>query len=115
MKNEMTLTQLREKFDADSYSVKNGVFTVRRGFFISGGFSADAYAAKVLNAFPTATIVDKGEVWKPFRGGASVAQQSHWFVKFTLDTPKRCAGDSLCTGRVRPSGFCRVHEELDGE
>lgn len=80
----MTLKQVREIFPADTHSVKNGVFTVRRGFFYSNGFSADAYAAKVLAAFPTATIVDCGEVWKAFRGGASVAQGSHWFVKFTF-------------------------------
>lgn len=82
----MTLKQIREAFSADTYSLKNGVFTVRRGFFYPGGFSAEAYAAKVQAAFPTATIVDKGEVWKAFRGGASVAAQSHWFVKFSFAT-----------------------------
>jgi len=80
----MTLKQLRETFSADSYSVKNGVFTVRRGFFYSGGFTADMFVAKVKATFPKAVIVDSGEVWKSFRGSASVAQQSHWFVKFTV-------------------------------
>ena len=26
------------------------------------------------------TIVRSGEVWAPFRGGASVARSSHWYV-----------------------------------
>ena len=37
-------------------------------------------------AFPNAEILESGEVWKDFRGGASVAQQSHWFVKFTVQS-----------------------------
>lgn len=48
-----------------------------------GKRSAD-YVIKVKNAFPNAKIVDCGEVWKTFRGGSTVANSSHWFVKFTL-------------------------------
>ena len=80
----MTNTQVRDALNPDTLSQKNGVFTVRRGFSYKSGFTADAYAAEVLKAFPHATILQKGEVWKAFRGGASVAQQSHWFVKFTV-------------------------------
>lgn len=79
-----TLKQVREALDVDSASVKNGVFTVRRGFFYRHGFTADALAASVKRAFPTAKVLDSGEVWKPFRGGAPVSKQSHWFVKFEV-------------------------------
>lgn len=84
MAKTMTLKQVRETLSADSYSVKNGVFTVRRTFFYACGGSADKFAAYVKSAFPAATILESGEVWKPFRGGASVAQSSHWFVKFAV-------------------------------
>lgn len=84
MKKGLTLKELRERFSADTYSLKNGVFTVRRGFFYTGGFTAEAFAQKVREAFPDATIRESGEVWKDFRGGAPVAQQSHWFVRFTF-------------------------------
>ena len=80
----MTLQEIKEAVHCDTISRKNGVITIRRGFFYSHGGSADKIAARVLTAYPTATIVDSGEVWKPFRGGASVANQSHWYVKFTL-------------------------------
>jgi len=61
-----------------------GVFTVRRGFFYRNGKTEADLVAKVKAAFPDAVVVDSGEVWKAFDGGKSVAQQSHWFVKFTL-------------------------------
>ncbi len=68
----------------DTCSVKNGVFTARRGFFYTSGRTAEKFVACILKSFPTAIILDKGEVWKPFRGGASTTAQSHWFVKFTF-------------------------------
>ncbi len=39
---------------------------------------------QVRAAFPQAVVLDSGEVWKPFVGGAPLAKSSHWFVKFTV-------------------------------
>jgi hypothetical protein len=69
---------------ADAVSLKNGVFTVRRGFFYTGGTTAANLVERVKSAFPAATIIDSGETRKEFKGGASVANQSHWWVKFSL-------------------------------
>jgi hypothetical protein len=80
-----TLKEVKEKLHFDSYSVKNGVFTVRKEFFYRMGKDTEYYRQKVLEAFPNVKIVDSGEVWKAFRGGASVANSSHWFVKFTFE------------------------------
>jgi len=80
----MKLAEIKEKLHADSYSQKDGVFTVRRGFFYRMGKDTETFVADVLKAFPSAKIVDKGEVWIAFNGGASVANSSHWFVKFTI-------------------------------
>lgn len=68
----------------DTFSKRDGVFTVRREFFYTRGTHAEDKVNEVLAAFPNAKILDSGEVWKPFRGGASTANSSHWFVKFTL-------------------------------
>jgi hypothetical protein len=32
----------------------------------------------------THTIVDSGQVWKPFHGGASVANQSRFYVEVAI-------------------------------
>lgn len=83
-KTAPTLKEVKDKLYADSYSKKDGVFTVRHEFFYTHGRTAEQFRDEVLKAFPAATIVDFGEVWKPFRGGASTANSSHWFVKFTF-------------------------------
>ncbi len=80
----VTMAEVREKIFADSYSQKDGVFTVRKGFYYRFGKTAEDFKGHVLEAFPTAKIEDYGEVNKSFRGGASVANQSHWFVKFSV-------------------------------
>ena len=77
---------------ADSVTLRNGVWTARRGFFYAHGGSAEAFAAAVRRALPTATVLDSWEKWTPFRGGDSVARGSHWGVKFTV--PATDAGTS---------------------
>ena len=79
-----TLKDVKEKLSFDTYSVKNGIFTVRKSFFYTMGKRSSDYVAKVKTAFPNAEIVDFGEVWKTFRGGSSVANGSHWYVKFSV-------------------------------
>ena len=69
----------------ENVSLYKGVYTVRKGFFYRNGFTSDKLAAKVSAAFPSATIVEHDEIWKPFKGGASLKNQSHWYVKFALD------------------------------
>ena len=85
------LTRLRNNSRFDSVSKRGDVFTARKGFFYTNGCTADGFADlvnetihKMFHNRKKAVIVDKGEVWKPFKGGAPVSQQSHWFVKFRL-------------------------------
>lgn len=81
----MTTKDVREKLVGyvDTVSHKGGVFTVRRGFFYTHGNTAAKLANVIKTMIPTATIIDSGEVWKNFRGGASTRDGSHWWVKFT--------------------------------
>jgi hypothetical protein len=83
---KLTAEKIREtlNYAADTVSIRKGIVTIRMGFFFTHGFSEDRLVAKVKTSYPTATIIDSGEIWKPFRGGATVAQGSHWFVKFTI-------------------------------
>ncbi len=82
-----TMKEIKEELPYfDTYSLKNGIFTVRKGFFYTFGKNIEIYEDMVKNAFPNAKIIDSQEIWKPFRGGASIANSSHWFVKFTFKT-----------------------------
>lgn len=77
--------QALEGLHADTHSVRGGVHTLRWGFFYTHGRTEDMYAARVTQVLPTATIVDFGKVDKPFNGGGTTAQNSHFFVKFTIE------------------------------
>jgi hypothetical protein len=80
----LTLKEVKQKLHVDSYSLKNDIYTVRKGFYYKMGKSTKDLENKVLEAFPNAKIIDSGEIDKPFCGGASVANNSHWYVKFML-------------------------------
>lgn len=82
----ITLGEVKEKLkDFDTYSVRKGIFTVRKEFYYPHGRHIDYFELKIKEAFPDAKIVDSAEIWKSFRGGASTADSSHWFVKFTFE------------------------------
>jgi len=70
----------------DTVSQKNGVFTARRSFFYKHGKDhmsfADAVADQLKSSGFKVSIIDSGEHDAPFRGGAPVAQQSHFWVRF---------------------------------
>lgn len=63
---------------------KNGNYIARWGFFYTHGKTSEKFAAGVKANIPNAEIVDHGEVWKPFRGGATVSQGSHFYVEFKI-------------------------------
>lgn len=85
----MTASQVYDEvIGVDQVTVNKGVYTARRGFYYTGGATAEGLVNRIKAAFPQAVIIDSCEVWLPFRGGASVAKQSHWFVKFTLGEKK---------------------------
>ena len=67
---------------------KDGTVIVRRSFFYTSGGSAEKFASivtgRLQQANVAAKVIDQGEVWKPFRGGATVANSSHWWAKIEL-------------------------------
>ena len=80
-----TTTELKELLGADVLSLRKGIYTYRKEFFYTHGQTAESHAQKIKALLPQAQILDQEEIWKPFRGGASTAQSSHFKVTFTLD------------------------------
>ena len=83
----MTTKQIRERLAGsfDTVSQKDGVVTVRRAFFYRFGGSTEKCVAAVKQAFPGCKVIDSGEKYVAFRGGATVAQGTHWWVKFRVE------------------------------
>ena len=88
MREKMKTTELEQMISADGVSKRNGIFTIRRGYYYTGGYDADKYKENIENQLIENDIrfeyVDHGNVWLPFKGGAPLAKQSHWFVKVRI-------------------------------
>ena len=86
--SKLTGPKIKDLTYADTASKRSGIFTVRRGFFYTHGKTASDFANSIKEDLAKAgyeiEIIGKGEVWKPFKGGASVANSSHWWVKFIV-------------------------------
>lgn len=93
----MTNSQLAKTIRANIIGVETvgrnaaGNVVVRRGFFYRDGRDAAHFATrivgeaqKLIDAKDTIVVVGMGEVWKPFRGGASVKASSHWWVELSI-------------------------------
>jgi hypothetical protein len=97
----MKTSEIRDKLSGyvDSISQKDGVVTIRRGFFYTNGMTSEKLAKTVKSVFPFAEILEHNTIWRPFRGGASVAQGSHFYVKFRL--PEETAKLSNAAEKLR--------------
>lgn len=78
--------------DADIVSKSADVYTARKEFFWSRGYTAQKFADAIKVAIdksfgPDAfQLVDKREIWKAFNGGGNATKNSHWMVKFKLNS-----------------------------
>jgi len=83
----LTVKQVRAVLEGYVDSIgrnKDGHIVVRKGFFYTNGMDAEQFAQVVLGRLTrsgiAARMIDTACIWKAFRGGASVAQGSHFKV-----------------------------------
>lgn len=87
----------------------DGTFIFRRTYFYSHGGSSEKFAAKVDNMLTAIgiahEIVDHGDHYAPFRGGASIKTSQHWWVKVrVLDNEPVAEGlDDAGSAEVTPA------------
>lgn len=85
-----TAKQVKDAVTADTkgFSPKTGNWTFRREFFYRHGCNAQDFAnrisAQLLAADISHSIVDCGEHNAPFKGGAGVRANSHWWVQIKV-------------------------------
>lgn len=66
---------------------KSGNIIIRRGYFYSGGLDSTKFANSIAQLIASSGIplkvANHGNQWRAFRGGASVANSSHFWVELT--------------------------------
>lgn len=80
---------LKNSLFADTVGTnKAGNIVVRKGYFYTNGYDENKFTSAVTAFLVrhgiTPTIIDKGNVWKRFKGGATTANSSHWFVELNV-------------------------------
>ena len=70
--------------ETGAVSFYKGVWTVREGYFYRHGKSEVDLAAKVKRVLPEANVLDSGDHFAAFNGGASLRKSSHFWVKFSV-------------------------------
>jgi len=93
VKKTIKLSDVRKKLEeenvGDQITTKNGNILVRKGYFYSSGGSEEKLASRITPILDSMnikyTIVDKGNVWRSFKGGAPIAKQSHWYVEIKIN------------------------------
>jgi hypothetical protein len=65
---------------------KDGTYTAYKAYFYRGKNTPEGFADRIKQNLPDAVIIDSGDVWKTFKGGASVRNQSHFWVTFKVPT-----------------------------
>jgi len=82
----MKTKQVREAIDniTDTLSSRGGVFTAKKSYYWGSSKDGSAFANEIKSLVPTAEIVDYGNHFHGFVGGAKAGspQDSYFWVKF---------------------------------
>ncbi len=80
----MTIEDLTGKVPCDKFIKKrNGNFAILKGFYWKNSSAIDI-ADKLEKDFPNVEIIRTEDVYKPFRGGASIENSSHYYIEFKI-------------------------------
>lgn len=78
--------EIKSIISADMVSKnRKGNYVARWGFFYTHGKTAQGYAERVAAKLENVNIIDKGQVWTPFKGGSPIQKSSHFWVEFNFD------------------------------
>jgi len=82
----MTTKQVSELLQSEYVSKYKGQFKYWRGYFYRFNMTPEKLVTHVKEKIPTAIIVDSGDHWATFNGGAKSgsSKDSYMWVKFVL-------------------------------
>ena len=83
---------------------KDGSIIGKRGYFYKMGMSPESLKEKLLSFIPNAIVIDTGDHWAPFRGGAKTgsAGSSYMWVQFKLPEQDVSNDETIVTEKAPP-------------
>jgi len=82
---KMKNNEIKSILSAEMVSKKrNGNYIARWTYFYRMGKDSDTYKERVQKRLPSAVVVDCGDHYANFNGGASIQNSSHFWVEFNL-------------------------------
>ena len=87
MKNRPTTASIHDAISCDTLSLRGGIYLAKWTYFYSGGLSKEGCSKKITTAFPNAYIIDSGNHYHAFVGGAKIGgpQDTYFWVTFKLN------------------------------
>ena len=79
----MALDKIKYAIGADTFGKSKGHYIVRKQYYFRS-MTPEQLKDNVLKVFPNAKIIQTGDHYASFRGGASVARSSHIWVLFDV-------------------------------
>jgi hypothetical protein len=90
----ITSTMLHDQHMCDQVSKSKGVFKFRQGYFYRSGTPegfANRISRKLTELNIDHTVLESGDVWKEFKGSATLRNQSHYWVNVNIKGYKETA------------------------
>ena len=83
------IAQIKNHVHADMVSRKrNGNILIRKGYFYRGKQDEYSFADSIIKQLTaigiTAKVVEAGDHWAAFNGGAPLTRQSHFYVELAV-------------------------------
>lgn len=105
----MKISEMKDSLRADSLGRnKSGLFVARWMFFYKHGRTVEEYVERVNALIPGVIVKSSGERYAAFRGGASAAQSSHFFVEFAVPSKELAEDGGVLTALsklgIQPEG-----------
>ncbi len=81
-------SSIHDQLGCDTLSLRGGVYLAKWSYFYSGGLSEQVCSEKITQAFPEAYVIDAGDHWHSFVGGAKTGgpQDTYYWVTFKLES-----------------------------
>lgn len=81
-----SVSSMQDQIGSDTLRLRGGVYIAKWSYFYSSSLPKEGCSEKIKQAFPNTYIINSGDHWHSFVGGAKTGgpQDTHFWVTFKL-------------------------------